>query len=104
MKKDPKTFTDPNHNAWRLVPASEVRSSAKAAAAADEAKKLLEKVITEHPGTPWALLAQRELRDPFGFQWVGTYVAPPPKPSEAAAQQAQAKKAQEPPRREPPKL
>jgi hypothetical protein len=105
MKKDPKTFTDPKHNAWRLVPAAEVRSSAKAAAAADEAKMLLEKVVAEHPGTPWALLAQRELRDPFGFQWVATYVPPPPRPSEAAAAaKAQTKKAQAPPRREPPKL
>ena len=33
----------------------------------------------EHPATPWALLAQRELKDPLGFKWVETYVPPPPR-------------------------
>ena len=33
-----------------------------------------------HAGTPWALLAQRELKDPFGFRVDEAYVAPPPPP------------------------
>lgn len=107
MKKDPRKFTNPKSNAWRLVPDTEVRSSAKAKAAADEAKVLLERVEKEHPGTPWGLLAQRELKDPFGFKWVETYVPPPPPPGEggnnAARKKAnQTKGMNRPP--EPPKL
>ena len=41
-----------------------------------EARSLLKRVVDEHPDTPWALLAQRELKDPFGFKWVETYVQP----------------------------
>lgn len=85
MKKDPQKFTNPKNNSWRLVPDTEVRSSAKAAEVAEEAHALLARVIKEHPGTPWALLAQREIKDPFGFKWVETHVPPPPKPNPNAA-------------------
>ena len=80
MKKDPKKFADPAHNAWKLVPDPTVRSSEKAAEVAKETKALLERIVQEHPGTPWALLAQRELKDPFGFRWEEVYVKPPPPP------------------------
>jgi hypothetical protein len=76
MKKDAPKFQKPDSNAWRLVPDEEIHYSDKAAAAAAEAKSLLKRVVEEHPGTPWALLAQRELKDPFGFKWVETYVRP----------------------------
>lgn len=106
MRKDAPKFTDPKHNAWRLVPDAEVKSSEKAATAAQEARALLERVVKEHPGTPWDLLARRELRDPFGFRWEEITVPPPPKPREgnenAARKKAQAKAMERPP--EPPKL
>ncbi len=79
MKKDPKPFSDPKSNAWHLVPDAAIHSSKNVAAAAEQARALLERVLHDHPGTPWALLARRELKDPFGFKWVETYVPPPPK-------------------------
>jgi hypothetical protein len=79
MKKNPEKFKNPNSNAWRLVPDTEM-SSKSAAKIAEEAKVLLSRVTKEHPGTPWATLAGRELKDPFGFKWVETNVPPPPKP------------------------
>ena len=79
MKKDPPKFTDPRSNAWRLVPDRAIQYSKMAAAAAQEAEALLRRVVAEHPATPWALLAQRELKDPLGFKWVETYVPPPPR-------------------------
>ncbi len=79
MKKDPPKFTDPRSNAWRLVPDRSIQYSENAAAAAREAEALLRRVVEEHPATPWALLAQRELKDPLGFKWVETYVPPPPR-------------------------
>lgn len=78
MKTNPRKFSSDKSNAWRLQPDHQVESSERAAKAAKEATLLLERVIEEHRGTPWALMAQRELKDPFGFKWVETYVPPPP--------------------------
>jgi hypothetical protein len=76
MKKDPLKFTNPRFNAWRLVPDQAIQYSDKAVVAAKEAQTLLHRVIQEHPATPWALLAQRELDNPFGFKWVEIQVPP----------------------------
>jgi hypothetical protein len=76
MKKDAPKFTKPDNNAWRLVPDDEVHYSDKAAAAGKLAVDLLKKVVAEHPETPWAVLAKRELEAPLGFKWVETYVKP----------------------------
>ncbi len=76
MKKDPQKFTSPKSNAWRLVADTTIRYSDKAAAAAREAEFLLRRVVNDHPATPWALLAQRELKDPLGFKWVEISVPP----------------------------
>jgi hypothetical protein len=76
MKKDPLKFTRPESNAWRMFPDPEVHYSDKAAAAGKQAIDLLKKVVAQHPNTPWALLAQREMKDPLGFKWVETRVQP----------------------------
>jgi hypothetical protein len=98
MKKDPPKFTKPRSNAWRLVPDTEIQYSKNAAAAAREAEALLRRVVQDHPATPWALLAQRELKDPLGFKWAETYV-PPIRRNDNAAQ---AKKKNEPKPAKPP--
>ncbi|WP_165234451.1 vWA domain-containing protein [Aquisphaera insulae] len=104
LKKDMPKFKEPRANTWRLVPDTSVQYSEKAAAAARDAQRLLKRVIDEHPETPWALLAQRELKDPLGFKWVETYVPPPPPRNETAeAKKKMSKKAEEKPI-EPPKL
>ena len=90
MKKDPPKFTSPKSNAWRLVPDTTIRYSESAVTAAREAETLLRRVVEDHPATPWALLAQRELKDPLGFKWVETYVPPPRRNNNAA--EAKAKK------------
>ncbi|MBA4067163.1 MAG: hypothetical protein C0501_26350 [Isosphaera sp.] len=54
---------------WRLVPAEQVRSRLEveklAAAAADGFRA----VAKDHRGTPWAALADRDLRAPLGLAW-----------------------------------
>ena len=95
MKKDAPKFTKPTSNAWKMRPDAEVHLKGKDLADSKEAKELLERVVKEHPGTPWALLAKRELKDPFGFRWEEVTVAPNPKMNnnnDAAA--AKKKKAQ----------
>jgi hypothetical protein len=101
LKKDPPKFADPKSNTWRLVPDTAIQFSEKAAAAAKEAQMLLQRVIDDHPTTPWALLAQRELKDPLGFKWVETYV--PPRPRRSNNDEA-AKKSKNMPRPKPPEL
>ena len=82
MKRDMPKFTKPDSNAWRLVPDAETHLSDKLTEEAREAVVLLERVIRDHPGTPWALLAQRELKDPLGLKWVEVTLPPPPKPGD----------------------
>ena len=106
MMKDTPKFKNPRSNSWQLVPSEAVSDVGQSAAVAEEAKRLLKRVVDDHPGTPWALLAQRELKDPFGFKWVETYVPPRPKPREmdAAKKKAMAKNAMPAKPVEPPKL
>jgi len=96
MKKDRPKFKDPKSNAWRLVPTEDILSGDKVAGVAREARALLKRVEDDHPNTPWALLARRELKDPFGFKWAETYVPPAPKRDEAEAAEAKKKKKAEP--------
>ena len=81
MKKDQPKFSDPKFNAWRLVPDKQVHVSEKAAKIGEQAFDLLRRVIREHPNTPWAVLAARELKDPLGLKWVEVTLPPPPKPN-----------------------
>ena len=85
MKKDPPKFSNSKFNAWRLVPDQAIQYSEKAAVAGREAQTLLRRIIEEHPTTPWALLAERELKDPLGFKWMETYVQPRPRHNATAA-------------------
>jgi hypothetical protein len=91
LVKDPPKFQNPKSTAWRLVPDETIRYSERAAAAGRESGDLLRRVVEEHPDTPWALLAARELKDPLGFKWIETYVAPPAPRGDAAAKKKQAK-------------
>ncbi len=103
--KDMPKFKNPGSNTWKLVPSEELHArDPQAKAVAAEARRLLQRVVDEHPGTPWALLAQRELKDPLGFQWVEANVPPRPKRTDmAAAKKKQAKPESAKPA-EPPKL
>jgi hypothetical protein len=102
MKKDAPKFQNPKSNAWRLVPTEDILSGDKVANVAKETRNLLKRVVSDHPNTPWALLAQRELKDPFGFKWVETYVPPPP-PQKEGNPAAEAKKKKAAPKQEMPK-
>jgi hypothetical protein len=91
MKKEPPKFSNPKFNAWRLDPDSAIKYSDKAVAASKEAAQILRRVTEEHPATPWALLAQRELKDPLGFKWVETYVQPRRRGNDDAAERKRGK-------------
>jgi len=94
MKKDAPKFQDAKSNAWRLVATDQILSGDKVDRVAKETQALLRRVVDDHPNTPWAVLARRELKDPFGFKWVETYVQPPKKRTEAEEVAAKKKAAE----------
>ncbi len=105
-------FTDSKSDTWQLVPSGEVSVSSSLEKQARQGKECLERVVREHPGTPWALLAQKELKEPFGWTWKETYTGVNA-PRQVAAtnntpprmpQNDKAKSIPRPERRPPPKL
>lgn len=57
------------NNTWRLVPDAELSTSSRLEREAKRAEEFLQRVVDEHPETPWAMLAQRELDVPLGWKW-----------------------------------
>ncbi len=69
MKVSPKSFPNDKDNMWRLVPSDKIESGPEMRKAAEQAKIYLTRVMDEHPDTPWALLAEKELSHPLGWTW-----------------------------------
>lgn len=72
-------FKDAKNNTWTLEGANDVSVGTQLQKFGDKASETLNQVIKEHPNTPWALLAKRELDTPLGWKWVESYtdLAPP---------------------------
>ncbi|MEO1616623.1 MAG: vWA domain-containing protein [Planctomycetota bacterium] len=72
-------FKDKEKNTWLLEPSEDVTVGSKWKRQAETATMLLESVVNEHPGTPWALLAEKELEVPIGWKWTEDFtdLSPP---------------------------
>ena len=67
-------FKDPKNDTWELAASDDVSAvGSQTEKLAKQAKMLLERVVNEHPGTPWAMIAGEELRTPLGYQWKENY-------------------------------
>ncbi len=75
-------FRDPRSNTWILEPSDEITVSTRLKGAAEKARSYLQRVVDEHPGTPWAYLAERELAIPLGWSWKESFtnLNPPRRP------------------------
>ncbi|MFM9058421.1 MAG: VWA domain-containing protein [Planctomycetaceae bacterium] len=63
-------FKDPGHDTWNLVQSDTVSNvGSQTEKLAGQARGFLERVVKDHPGTPWALIAAEELRTPLGYEW-----------------------------------
>jgi hypothetical protein len=104
-------FKDAKNNTWVLKPSDEVSAGSQYAKVAEKAKMYLSRVAADHPNTPWALLAQRELKDPLSWEWAEEFTdltprrmadagGNPPPPANDAARMLR----KPPPKRPPPKL
>ncbi|MBC7852388.1 MAG: VWA domain-containing protein [Pirellulaceae bacterium] len=57
---------------YNLEQADSYESSSVLKKMADKAKLYLERVVKDHPGTPWAKMAAEDLKAPIGWKWQGT--------------------------------
>jgi hypothetical protein len=73
MAKQGLNFSNQQNNTWQLAPADEIKVGSQLDNLAKRARLYLERVVEEHPDTPWALLAQNELNRPLGWQWNESY-------------------------------
>jgi hypothetical protein len=64
-----KKFENETSNTWVLMPSDTIEASTALRRLLADAKKYLQRVVDEHPGTPWALVAERELMMPIGWKW-----------------------------------
>jgi von Willebrand factor type A domain len=62
-------FQDEKSDTWQLEPSDEVTVDSQTEKLAKQASELLERVVHDHAGTPWAQLAATELRTPLGYRW-----------------------------------
>lgn len=74
MKSAPKEFKGEKANQWKLTPSDEVTSSPVVRKLYKKAMQYLNRVVDEHPGTPWAQLAEVELSQKMGWSWKQGYV------------------------------
>ena len=65
--KGPKDATE-----YNLEQADSFDTSSVLKKMAEKAKFYLERVVKEHPGTPWAKMAAEDLKAPMGWKWQGT--------------------------------
>lgn len=75
--KQGKPFKEPKNNTWLLQSDEEFANTSLEKLAA-KAKTFLERVVEDHPNTPWAALAERELSTPLGWRWEETFTNLPP--------------------------
>ena len=67
--KTGKKFEKADSDTWVLEPSDEISVGTQVEKLAAQAKSYLERVVEEHPGTPWALIAADELKSPLGYRW-----------------------------------
>lgn len=103
--KQGKRFKDPKNNTWVLRPAETFANTSLEKLGA-KSVDYLQRVVEEHPDTPWAALAERELSTPLGWRWDETHTNLPPvrQGDNPRPPRPEPMVPQGPPRRDPPPL
>jgi hypothetical protein len=65
-----KQFKNAGSSIWSLKPTDGIEGNSQLDKMARNGKALLERVMKDHAGTPWAAMAARELETPCGWEWV----------------------------------
>ena len=64
-----KNFENANSREWLLEQSSKIETGSTIQKMAEKATMYLQRVVSDHPGTPWAKLAEQELKNPLGWEW-----------------------------------
>jgi hypothetical protein len=96
-------FKSEKNNTWVLRPDEHFAATGLEKIAA-KARTYLEGVVKDHPGTPWAMLAERELATPLGWRWDEDFTNIPPRQEGNGRRRPEPMVPQGPPRRDPPPL
>lgn len=101
-------FKDPKSDTWDLRPTDAVTVNSALEKDAEDARRYLNRVVSDHKGTPWAVDAERELHDPLGWEWHESFTDVAGRVAQAQARRNRPRPQQpEPPakpRRPPPPL
>ena len=62
-------FEDDKSDTWILEPSDEISVGSALEKLGKKANMYLTRVVEEHEGTPWAMLAAKELETPLGWKW-----------------------------------
>jgi len=76
--KQGMAFQKKKKNTW-VLSVDDSFDSSSLKTLAKKSRGFLERVIEEHPGTPWAWLADKELEAPLGWRWEESYTVIPPR-------------------------
>ncbi len=64
-----KNFENPDSNTWYLEPSDTIDAGSLYQKMADKAREVLQRVVKEHPNTPWGKEAEEDLKTPMGWAW-----------------------------------
>lgn len=67
LRKDPTLQNPEKNNGWKIVPSDKMQQK-ETRDLARERDKVLERILKEHPGTPWEFLAERERATSLGLK------------------------------------
>ncbi|QDT74984.1 vWA domain-containing protein [Lacipirellula limnantheis] len=103
--KQGKPFKDEKNNTW-VMRSTDSYANTTLEKLGAKAKSYLKRVVEEHPDTPWAALAKRELATPLGWEWAEARTNLPPidRGNDPRPPRPEPKPPQGPPRRDPPPL
>ena len=103
--KQGASFKDEKNNTW-VLRSDEKFADTSLEKLAAKSRTYLERTVKEHPGTPWAMLAERELATPLGWRWDEDYTNIPPRDegNGDGRPRPEPQVPQGPPRRDPPPL
>jgi hypothetical protein len=64
-----KNFTNESSRRWHIEQSSTIETGSQLQKMSDKAIMYLKRVQNDHPGTPWAKIAEQELKIPLGWEW-----------------------------------
>jgi hypothetical protein len=103
--KQGASFKNEKNNTW-ILRSDDAFADTSLEKAAAKAKSYLQRAVEENPGTPWAMLAERELATPLGWRWDEDYteIRPREEGNGNGRPRREPMAPKGPPRRDPPPL